>query len=139
MNLSRRCHPGLNRKVDEQLLPFRGRCAFIQYIPESPINMLSKYSGRVVLKPITPKQSSLVSYQHREKEVQTGWCSSSSTLEKYIVSSQKGSQNKMLKQNAWSPPSANTEFSCAQTFQSNTIGNEFYGISCTLLSMLGSY
>lgn len=35
-NLSRHYHPGSNITVDEQLVPFRGRCSFIQYIPSKP-------------------------------------------------------------------------------------------------------
>lgn len=36
LNLSRHYHPGQSITVDEQLVPFRGRCPFIQYIPSKP-------------------------------------------------------------------------------------------------------
>lgn len=35
-NLSRVYNPGKNVTVDEQLVPFRGRCSFKQYIPNKP-------------------------------------------------------------------------------------------------------
>ena len=35
--------------VDEQLVPFRDSCSFIQYIPSNLINMASKFSGHAML------------------------------------------------------------------------------------------
>lgn len=35
-NMSRMYNPGQNVTVDEQLVPFRGRCSFKQYIPSKP-------------------------------------------------------------------------------------------------------
>lgn len=35
-NLKRSYSPGQNITIDEQLVPFRGRCAFKQYLPSKP-------------------------------------------------------------------------------------------------------
>jgi hypothetical protein len=36
INLLRHYRPGTNLTIDEQLMPFRGRCGFIQYLPAKP-------------------------------------------------------------------------------------------------------
>ncbi|KAK3701972.1 hypothetical protein RRG08_017862 [Elysia crispata] len=50
-NLAKFYVPGENITVDEQLVPFRGRCSFIQYIPSKP----DKYGIKIAIhQPTTP-------------------------------------------------------------------------------------